>query len=94
MVQGSSADVTKESIIRYDSVRKDGRFMLSVYDENDIDAPKGALKKEMLLLRECMMSIELDVPLMSDGEWGPTLGDLEELREPAPDLSKWGMKWA
>lgn len=92
LVQGSSADVTKESIIRYDAVRKDGRFMLSVYDENDISVPKGALKREMLLLRECMMSIELDVPLLSDGEWGPTLGDLEALKEPAPDLSKWKLQ--
>lgn len=89
LVQGSSADVTKESIIRYDEVRRDGRFLLSVYDENDISAPKKALKKEMLLLREVMMGVELDVPLLSDGEWGPTLGDLEDLEEPAPDLSKW-----
>jgi DNA polymerase I-like protein with 3'-5' exonuclease and polymerase domains len=94
LVQGSSADVTKESIIRYDSVRKNGRFMLSVYDENDISAPKKALKEEMLLLRTCMMSIELDVPLISDGEWGENLGSLSKLEEPPPDLSKWGLTYA
>lgn len=93
LVQGSSADITKESIIRYDAARKEGRFMLSVYDENDISVPKKALKSEMLILRECMMGIELDVPLLSDGEWGPTLGDLEDLKEPLPDLSRWGIKW-
>jgi DNA polymerase I-like protein with 3'-5' exonuclease and polymerase domains len=91
LVQGSSADVTKESIIRYDDVKKDGRFMLTVYDENDISVPKKALKSEMLLLRECMMSIEVDVPLLSDGEWGPTLGDLEDLKEPPPNLSRWNL---
>ena len=91
LVQGSSADVTKESIIRYDDVRKDGRFILSVYDENDIEAPAKAMKAEMLRLREAMMSIEVDVPLMSDGEVGPTLGDLEDLKEPAPDLSRWSI---
>jgi DNA polymerase-1 len=91
LVQGSSADVTKESIIRYDAVRKHGRFMLSVYDENDISAPKKALQEEMLILRTCMMSIELDVPLISDGEWGPNLGSLTKLEEPPPDLSKWSM---
>lgn len=91
LVQGSSADVTKESIIRYHDVRKDGRFMLSVYDENDICAPAKAMKAEMLRLREAMMSIEVDVPLLSDGEIGPTLGDLEDLSEPAPDLSRWGL---
>jgi DNA polymerase theta len=93
-VQASSADITKEALIRYDSARKDGRFLLSVYDEIDISVPKGALKPEMLLLRECMMSIELDVPLMSDGEWGPNLGELSDLAEPNPNLSRWGItKW-
>jgi DNA polymerase-1 len=91
LVQGSSADVTKESIIRYDAARKDGRFMLSVYDENDISVPKKALKSEMLILREAMMSIEVDVPLLSDGEWGETLGALTALKEPAPDLSRWSL---
>lgn len=90
-IQGSSADITKESIIRYDAARKDGRFMLSVYDENNISVDKRALKSEMLILRDCMMGIELDVPLLSDGEWGADLGNMTDLKEPAPDLSKWGM---
>jgi DNA polymerase I-like protein with 3'-5' exonuclease and polymerase domains len=89
LIQGSAADVTKESIIRYDAARKDGRFMLSVYDENNISVPAKAAKKEMLLLRECMMSIELDVPLLSEGEMGPRLGSLEKLAEPAPNLGRW-----
>lgn len=89
LCQGSAADVTKESLIRYDALRKDGRFMLSVYDENNISVPKGAAKSEMLILRDAMMSIELDVPLLSDGEIGPNLGNLTAFKEPAPDLSKW-----
>lgn len=93
-IQSSSADITKEAIIRYDAARKDGRFLLSVYDEIDISMPQKALKSEMLILRDCMMSIELDVPLMSDGEWGLNLGTLEDLKEPKPDLSRWGIaKW-
>lgn len=91
LIQGSAADVTKESIIRYDSVRRDARFILTVYDENNISGPKKALPAEMLRLREAMMSIELDVPLISDGEWGPTLGDLTDLKEPEPDLSRWSL---
>lgn len=89
LIQGSAADITKESIIRYDAARKDGRFVLSVYDENNISVPTRAAKKEMLLLRECMMSIELDVPLLSDGEVGPKLGSVVALQEPAPNLSHW-----
>ena len=91
LIQGSAADITKESIIRYDSVRRDGRFILTVYDENNISVPKKALKTEMLLLRESMMSVELDIPLISDGEFGPNLGTLEPLKEPPPDLSRWGL---
>lgn len=93
LIQGSAADVTKESIIRANDVLTDSRFILSVYDENDIEAPAKALKKEMLKLREAMMSIEIDVPLLSDGEYGPNLGDLEDLKEPLPDLSRWGVSW-
>jgi DNA polymerase I-like protein with 3'-5' exonuclease and polymerase domains len=91
LIQGSAADITKESLIRYEEVRRDGRLMLTVYDENNISVPKKAAKHEMLLLREAMMSIELDIPLMSDGEVGPNLGELVALDEPAPDLSRWGM---
>jgi len=91
LCQGSAADVTKESIIRYDEVRRDGRFMLSVYDENNISVPKTAAKREMLILRDAMMSIELDLPLLSDGEIGKNLGELEALKEPAPDLSRWNL---
>jgi DNA polymerase I-like protein with 3'-5' exonuclease and polymerase domains len=93
LVQGSAADATKESIIRYNDIRKDGRFLLSVYDENDITAPKSLMKAEMLRLREAMLSLEFDVPLLSDGEIGVTLGDLEALKEAKPDISRWGMKW-
>lgn len=92
LVQGSSADITKEAIIRYDDVRRDGRLILSVYDEIDISVPKAASLREMLILREAMMSIELDVPLLSDGELGPNLGQLIALIEKAPDLSRWGIK--
>jgi len=91
--QPSAADITKESLIRYDAVRKEGRLLLSVYDENVISGAKKALPQEMLLLRDAMMSVELDVPLISDGEWGPKLGSLTAMKEPEPDLSRWGIKW-
>ena len=91
LVQGSSADITKQSIINYDERRVDGRFMLSVYDENVISVPKKALKREALVMREAMMDIALDVPLLSDGEWGINYGVLEDLVEPKPDLSRWGI---
>lgn len=91
-VQASSADLTKEAIIRYDSAKNKGRMLISVYDEIDISCPKDVIKKEMLILRDCMLSLELDVPLLSDGEIGRSLGQLKALKEPKPDLSRWGMK--
>ncbi len=92
LVQGSSADLTKEALIRYDEVKQNGRMILSVYDEVDINVPKAAAKKEMLLLREVMLSLETDVPMLSDAELGPNLGYLTELKEPPPDLSRWSVQ--
>jgi hypothetical protein len=43
----------------------------------------------MLILRDAMMSVEFDVPMLSDGEYGPNWSELAELKEPAPDLSRW-----
>lgn len=79
LIQGSGADVTKESLIRYDEhPKKRGRFLISVHDENNTSLPKGYEKQEMQVLRECMQSIELDVTLLSDGEQGKDWGNLKE----------------
>jgi len=88
-IQGSAADITKEVMIRYDEVKKVGRMMLTVYDELDLSAPKSAAKAEALILRECMLSIELDVPLTSGCEIGATFGDVEEIKEKPYDFSRW-----
>jgi DNA polymerase I-like protein with 3'-5' exonuclease and polymerase domains len=83
LIQGSAADCTKEAIIRYhDMPGKVGRFMLQVHDEIDISCPKKAFKAEMLRLREAMMSVEFDVPMLSDAEYGPNWADLQDLEEP------------
>jgi DNA polymerase I-like protein with 3'-5' exonuclease and polymerase domains len=82
LIQGSAADVTKESIIRYhEHPKREGRFLLTVHDENNISAAHKRFKQEMLLLRECMQSVEVDVPMLSDGEGGPNWGTLEKLKE-------------
>lgn len=81
LIQGSSADCTKEGIIRYHDVKKDGRFLITVHDEINISAPKSAFKKEAQILREAMASVEFDVPMLSDGKFGPNWGMLESLGE-------------
>jgi DNA polymerase-1 len=72
LVQGSSADVTKESMIRYDAVRKDGRMLLTVHDELVIVAPTKAIRAEAKILTEAMQSVELEVPMLTDAKVGPT----------------------
>ena len=80
LIQGSGADVVKEALIRYDEhPKRTEELIVTVYDEVDIDLPlsaKGA-KQEMTVLRDCMQSIEMDIPMLSDGEVGPNWGALK-----------------
>lgn len=92
LIQGSAADYTKEALCRYhEAGTGDARFMLTVHDEIDISCPKGAMKHEMLRLRDIMMSPELDIPMLSDAEVGLNWSTMETLKEPKPDLSKWSV---
>jgi DNA polymerase I-like protein with 3'-5' exonuclease and polymerase domains len=70
LIQGSAADCTKEAIIRYDSIKKEGRFLITVHDENLVGAPKKCWRQEMQLMKQAMESVEFDVPMTSTGEWG------------------------
>lgn len=71
LVQGSAADATKEAMVRYDESgwNEDDRgpLLLQVHDELDSEAPAKLAKEAMKVLRETMMSLEFDVPLLSDG---------------------------
>jgi DNA polymerase-1 len=80
LIQGSAADCTKEAVIRYNEVRKDGRFLVTVHDEINVSAPKGAMAKELEVLREAMESVEFDVPMLSDAKQGPNWGDLKGVK--------------
>lgn len=78
LIQGSSADVTKEALIRYDEhPKREGRFLVTVYDEINSSMPKGRLNEEMKILRESMESVACRVPMLSDGKTGPTWGDIK-----------------
>jgi len=83
LVQGSSADATKEAIIRYyysNKRKASWRFLVTVYDEINICAPKSDKKEAMALLKECMEGLEFDVPMMSDGKVGNSWGTLEKAK--------------
>ena len=71
LVQGGAADVTKEAMVRYDETgwNEDdmGPLVLQVHDELNALARLARAKAAMAKLRECMESIECDVPMLSDG---------------------------
>ncbi len=67
LIQGSSADITKEAIINSSEAGLDVR--LTVHDELIANADKKTYKDEMHTLMECMESVPLDVQLLSDGEY-------------------------
>lgn len=89
LVQGSSADCTKEAIIRYDAAKQHGKFLLTVHDEINLSVLKQHVKSEMQLLREVMASVDFDVPMLSDGGTGPNWGKLDKFKEPPLVLAPW-----
>jgi len=76
LIQGSSADISKEAVIRYHKAKKHGRIILMVHDEICVSCPKAYWQEEMAILKECMEGIELDAKLVSDGEVGFNWHDL------------------
>jgi DNA polymerase-1 len=80
LIQPSAADQSKESIIRYfEHPKRQGKFLVSVYDENNVCAEDP--DAEDAVLKECMESIESDVPMLTDGKRGDDWGHLEDVND-------------
>lgn len=78
LLQPSGADVTKETIVRWDAhPRRTARFLNSVYDEINFSSPRKDMKRNHEVLRECMLLEWCDVPLLSEGQRGPNWAELE-----------------
>lgn len=89
IIQGSAADYTKEAMIEWDdwnsSIPADqqARFLAQVYDEINIDAPEKLAKAHMIQLKLIMERpgrLGMTVPMLSDGKWGPSWGDVVKLK--------------
>ena len=78
LIQGSSADMTKESMVRYDThPDKKGRLMLQVHDELVISVDPKYKDSEMKILKWSMDDMPgWDVPIRSSGDYGPSYGEL------------------
>jgi DNA polymerase-1 len=83
LIQGSSADMTKEAMIRYHyhPYRK-GDIVMTVHDEIVVEVDVDDAPAEMELLRWAMDEIPgWDVPLRSDGAIGFNLGEMVKCDE-------------
>lgn len=79
LIQGSSADQTKQCLIDWDSGRSDAIFMATVHDEINISAPEDDWEFHMEWLRTSMEdTLGFDVPMRSEGFIGPTWGEVTD----------------
>jgi DNA polymerase-1 len=79
LIQGSSADMTKEAMIRYYyHTDRRGVIFMQVHDEIVVECDEQDVDNEMTLLRWAMDDIPgWDVPLRSDGKVGYNLADMK-----------------
>jgi len=78
LIQGSSADLTKQTMIEFHASRKAAHLLVSVHDELLVSAPSESYQETMNALRRIMSSDWLDVPLTSTGKLGPTWAEMNE----------------
>ena len=78
LIQGSSADCTKEAMCRLYEANLPGRMLVSVHDEIDWSVPRSALKETVREIDAIMRGIEFDVPMLSDTETGESWGKLSK----------------
>lgn len=77
LIQGSAADQTKESIIRYHKYNPNGRFLMTVHDENVISIHPDYLKPETVALATAMEDLpNFDVPFIVEMEQGENWHEL------------------
>lgn len=80
LVQGSSADLTKQALLDWHESRlsSDTRLLTTVYDEINISAPLDVADAEMQVLRQAMERPRLQTPMLTKGKRGPSWGELTE----------------
>jgi DNA polymerase I-like protein with 3'-5' exonuclease and polymerase domains len=62
-------------------MKKEGRFLATVHDENNFSCPPKAMKEEMAIMKKAMEEIAFDVPMLSDGFTGKTWGALKAYKD-------------
>jgi DNA polymerase I-like protein with 3'-5' exonuclease and polymerase domains len=86
LIQGSAADCTKEGTARYKELperkRVGGLFLMTVHDSTVCSVPKKHWREADRALKDCMESVEFDVPMLTDGKIGEkNLGSLTKIKD-------------
>lgn len=86
LIQGSAADLTKQSIIDWHNDRdRTARFLVTVYDELDVSVKPEQLTKQMGILKHHMEKPRLSVPMLSDGKYGARWGRVKKYNDERPN---------
>jgi DNA polymerase I-like protein with 3'-5' exonuclease and polymerase domains len=80
IIQGSSADQTKQAIINYERTRQWGRFLATVHDEICISVAPEHLEEEVAVLKAAMEAGEFDIPMRATVDIGPNWATMEEYK--------------
>lgn len=78
LIQGSSADVTKEAMAQLFDAGLPGRFLCCVHDEINWSVPVAKQAKTIASIDRIMRSVKTDVPMLSTTELGTNWGTLRE----------------
>lgn len=70
IIQGSSADQTKQAIIDYHRNKRHGRFLATVHDEICISVPPEHLQSEIAILKAAMEAGQFNIPMRATVEAG------------------------
>lgn len=79
LIQGSSADQTKECLLQWHQMAPGGHYFLAtVHDETNISVPEDEVKEGMEILRYALEeTCDFEVPMRSEGFYGPNWGELK-----------------
>lgn len=87
LIQPSAADDLKECILWWwrHAPRK-WHLLLTVHDELVVSAPAADLHRAMALLKRAMNHVVFDVPMLSEGKYGPNMATLEPYDKKGVDV--------
>jgi DNA polymerase-1 len=80
VIQGSSADMTKQAVINYwRSQQRSGRLLAIIHDEILVSVdPEKALDESRILVEAMEHALHTDVPMIAEPKYGPNFAEMHE----------------